>query len=123
MCSSSLFLKQFLPSSGIALNYARVSKQDPAAGSSGGDQRVLAAYVNQKRFYSILLQSAVDSRMLFTDCYGGWLGSVHDARFFFNSPLYNFGAFVCKPDLFIVGDAAYPLMIWLHVPYIVVMGN
>jgi len=47
----------------------------------------------------------------------GWSGSVHDARVFKNSPLFNFGAKMCSPSYLISGDAAYPLKSWLLVPY------
>jgi len=76
-----------------------------------------AAYVNRKGFYSIVLQAVVDSKLMFMDCYAGWPGSVHDARVFKNSPLFNFGAKVCSPNCLILGDAAYPLKSWLLVPY------
>lgn len=75
------------------------------------------AYVNRKGFHSVVLQAVVDSRMFFLDCYTGWPGSVHDARVFRNSPLFSFGQKVCQPRKFIVGDAAYPLLQWLLVPY------
>lgn len=76
-----------------------------------------AAYVNRKGFHSVVLQAVVDSRMFFLDCYAGWPGSVHDARVFRNSPLFSYGEKVCRPGKFIVGDAAYPLLQWLLVPY------
>ena len=76
-----------------------------------------AAYVNRKGFHSVVLQAVVDSKMFFIDCYAGWPGSVHDARVFRNSPLFSCGQSVCSPRKFIVGDAAYPLLQWLLVPY------
>lgn len=75
------------------------------------------AYVNRKGFHSVLLQAVVDSRMFFIDCCAGWPGSVHDARVFRNSPLFSYGPNVCSPRRFIIGDAAYPLLQWLLVPY------
>ena len=76
-----------------------------------------AAYINRKGFYSVVLQAVVDSPLMFMDCYAGLPGSVHDARVFKNSPLFDFGAKMCSPNAFILGDAAYPLMSWLLVPY------
>jgi len=49
-----------------------------------------SAYVNWKRFHSVVLQTVVDSQLMFMDCYAGWPGSVHDASVFRNSPLYSF---------------------------------
>jgi len=76
-----------------------------------------AVYINRKGFHSVVLQAVVDSQLMFMDCYAGWPGSVHDARVFKNSPLFDFGAKVCSPNAFILGDAAYPLKSWLLVPY------
>jgi len=75
-----------------------------------------AAYINRKGYHSLVLQAVVDSRMFFIDCYCGWPGGVHDARVFRNSPLYESGESWCSGK-FVVGDAAYPLLQWLMVPY------
>ena len=86
-------------------------------------------YYNRKGWYSILLQAVVDHKYCFTDIYIGWPGSVHDARVFANSELYQNGR---NGTLFpqsnlqldgndvpvvILGDAAYPLMSWLLKPF------
>lgn len=76
-----------------------------------------AAYINKKGFHSVVLQAVVDSRLFFMDCYAGWPGSVHDARVFRNSPLFSYGPSCCSARRFIIGDAAYPLLSWLIVPY------
>ena len=47
----------------------------------------MAANINQKGFYSIILQAVRNDQMLFRDTYVGWPGSVHDARVFDNSDL------------------------------------
>ena len=59
--------------------------------------------------------------MRFTNVYAGWPSSVHDARIFRNSTLYN----RCEPnynylfpeETYLVGDKAYPLKMWLMTPY------
>ena len=43
---------------------------------------------NQKDYYSILVQSLVDSHGLFMDVNVGWPGKLHDARVFANSILF-----------------------------------
>ncbi|XP_061196728.1 uncharacterized protein LOC133205004 [Saccostrea echinata] len=77
------------------------------------------SYLNRKRDYSVILQAVCDHTLRFTDILSGWPGSVHDARVFKNSPLYEAS---CSENLFpgdthIVGDAAYPLQSWVLTPY------
>ena len=86
-------------------------------------------YYNRKGWYSIVLQALVDHKYCFMDVYVGWPGSVHDARIFANSNLYQQGL---NATLFprssllldgsdvpvvILGDAAYPLLKWLLKPF------
>jgi hypothetical protein len=87
-------------------------------------------YVNRKGVHTIVTQTVVDSNCLFTDIVVGWPGSVHDARVFSNSTIYEkaktgkiFSGIDCKEiggqqvgPLFI-GDPAYPLLPWLMRPY------
>lgn len=54
-----------------------------------------SAYVNQKGFYSIVMQDAVDCKYLFRDDVVGWPGSVHDAR-------------MVRHQAPVLGDPAYP---------------
>ena len=79
-----------------------------------------SAYVNRKGVHSIILQAVCTSDMRFTDCYAGEVGSVHDATVLKRSDLYarmatDSGLF--PADSHIIGDAAYPLMKNLMVPY------
>ena len=48
-------------------------------------------YFNRKGWHSIILQGVVDACYLFTDINVGWPGSVHDARVFSNSQIFNKG--------------------------------
>ena len=46
-------------------------------------------YYNRKGWYSVVLQAVVDHRYLFRDINIGWPGSVHDARVFAKSSLFE----------------------------------
>lgn len=72
-------------------------------------------YINRKGFHSMQLHAVCDHDMLFTDCFTGWPGSVHDARVLRNSPVYHDGSF--PRGSFLVGDSAYPLQSWLLTPF------
>ena len=90
---------------------------------------IIPDYYNRKGYYSINMQAVVDHQYRFLDVYIGWPSSVHDARVFAHSSLYNKGVagtllpskeriiHGVKEPLFIVGDAAYPLLSWLMKPY------
>ncbi|XP_029664802.1 putative nuclease HARBI1 isoform X1 [Formica exsecta] len=78
-----------------------------------------ASYINRKGFPSLNVQVVCDSRGLFTHCYAGQVGSIHDARVFRNSPVARF---LEMPDIYfpndshIIGDAAYAIHPHLLVP-------
>lgn len=79
------------------------------------------AYIIGKGFHSIQLQAICDHQMVFTDCYTGWPGSVHDARVLRNSTIYRdqqeANGLLFPRSSFLVGDAAYPLKTWIMTPY------
>ena len=59
-------------------------------------------YYNRKGFYSMLMQAVVDSNYCFTDIYIGWPGSIHDARVFSNSAIFQQGqSGTLFPDQFV----------------------
>lgn len=78
------------------------------------------SYINRKGFPSLNVQLICDSRGLFTHCYAGEVGSLHDARVFRNSPVARF---LEMPDVYfpndshIIGDAAYAIHPHLLVPF------
>lgn len=78
------------------------------------------SYRNRLHYYSVVLQAVCDPEMVFTSCYAGYPGSVHDARVFRNSTLALEAAThqnVLYPrQTYLVGDGAYPLEQWLMVP-------
>ncbi|XP_071490668.1 uncharacterized protein [Diadema antillarum] len=88
-----------------------------------------ADYYNRKGFYSIVLQGLVDHRYRFMNVNFGYPGSVHDARVFANSSVFQLGndGELC-PNIqreingvdvepVILGDSAYPLLPWLMKPF------
>lgn len=86
-------------------------------------------YYNRKGWYSMVLQAVVDHEYLFRDVNVGWPGSVHDARVFANSSLYqrahdreilnSYSRVILGKTMFpfLVGDSAYPLSSWLMKPF------
>ena len=63
-----------------------------------------------------MLQAVSDHEMMFTDCYVGWPGRVHDARVLSNSELCNSTEEKFPDDSFLLGDSAHPLKTWLMAP-------
>jgi hypothetical protein len=75
------------------------------------------AYVNRKKFHSIILQGLCARNLQFLHVVAGWPGSVHDARVLRNSDIWNICPNWCGPDNHIIGDGAYPLQTWLLKPF------
>ena len=79
------------------------------------------SYLNRLRYYSMVLQAVCDQEMIFTSCFAGFPGSVHDARVYRNSSLAHEAAthqnILFPHQSYIVGDSAYPLEQWLMVPF------
>jgi len=79
-----------------------------------------ASYICRKNYPAIHLQAVCDARSLFTHCFVGYAGSVHDARVFRNSPLADF---IQRPNEYfplnshLIGDAAYILHPHVIVPF------
>jgi hypothetical protein len=79
------------------------------------------AYINRKCFHSITLQAICDHKMRYTDCFVGYPSSVHDCRIFRNSDIYKSvrasQTAVFPENKFILGDKAYPSLLWCLVPF------
>lgn len=78
------------------------------------------SYINRKGFHSINVQVVCDSRGLFTHCYAGQPGSVHDARVFRNSPVAPFLELAEEyfpNNSHLIGDAAYGIHPHMMVPF------
>ncbi|KMQ91631.1 nuclease harbi1 [Lasius niger] len=79
-----------------------------------------ASYICRKKYPAIHLQAVCDARSLFTYCYAGHVGFVHDARVFRNSPLAEF---IQRPDeyflsnSYLLGDAAYTVHPHVMIPF------
>lgn len=78
------------------------------------------SYINRKEFHSINVQVICDFSGLFTHCYAGQAGSVHDTRVFRNSPVARFLELpeeYFPNDFHIIGDAAYGIHPHIMVPF------
>lgn len=78
-------------------------------------------YRNRKMQYAITLQAICDANLKFIDSYSGYPSSVHDARIFRNSDIYNLirqnPEKYFPNDEFILADKAYPALKWCITPY------
>ena len=74
-------------------------------------------YRNRKGVFSINVQAVCGPKLMFFDVVARWPGSTHDSRIFSNSRL-NFDLESGKfSDGYLLGDAGYPLKIFLMTPY------
>lgn len=79
-----------------------------------------ASYYCRKGYHCIILQAVCSKKLIFTDIYVGWPGSVNDARVWRNSPLYQRlveNPESLPPNTHLIGDKAYPLSTFLMVPF------
>ena len=78
-------------------------------------------YIKRKGFHSVILQAVCDHQLLFTNCFVGWPGSVHDARVFRNSQIFQAAqtrySTLFPMNSYLVGDAAYPLSRFVLTPF------
>ncbi|KAH6818331.1 nuclease [Perilla frutescens var. frutescens] len=72
---------------------------------------------NQKTTYSITLQGVVDPKGVFTDICVGWPGSMTDDQVLEKSALFQRASQGALAGSWIAGNAGFPLMEWLLVPY------
>lgn len=73
-------------------------------------------YVNRKNFCSINVMATCNSKQMFTSVDASWPGSVHDARIWKNSEIYN----VMKENrahAVLLGDQGFGLAPWLMTPF------
>ncbi|KAL3535576.1 hypothetical protein ACH5RR_004037 [Cinchona calisaya] len=80
-----------------------------------------AAYLhterNHKTSHSITVQGVVDHKGVFTDMCIGWPGSMTDDEVLEKSALYQRANRGLLKDAWIVGNAGFPLVDWVLVPY------
>ncbi|XP_066585635.1 putative nuclease HARBI1 [Prorops nasuta] len=78
-------------------------------------------YYNRKDFHSVVLQGTCDHTGKFIDCLIGRPGRAHDAAIFKSSAVYKKLTDVdnplLPPNLHILGDSAYPLLLNLMTPF------
>ena len=77
-------------------------------------------YYNRKMYHSVNFQAICNSRREFIDVFCKYPGSVHDARVFNNSDIFQFvstGQINIPERFHLLGDSAYPRQQWLVPPF------
>ncbi|KAL0879649.1 hypothetical protein ABMA27_003364 [Loxostege sticticalis] len=111
----------------VAREFERHSAFPGVVGAIGGTHIKVNAptkdgqsYINRKGTHSIQMQAVCTHYIVLTSVFGGYAGSVHDARVFRLSPVQNF---IQNPDQYfevdshIIGDAAYGVHRHIMVPF------
>ena len=78
-------------------------------------------YVKRKDYHSLNKQICGNGDLMIMDVVAKWPGSVNDSRILRNSTLHDKFTEQVLPNLpngIILGDAGYPLLEWLLVPYV-----
>lgn len=74
------------------------------------------SYICREGYPAMHLQAVCDSELMFLDVFSAYPGSVHDARVFKNSPLYD-ALQELPPKFHLLGDSAYPLSASVLTPF------
>lgn len=85
----------------------------PMTGKSGPKRD---AYICRKGFPALHAQVVCDNNLKILDITTGYPGSVHDARVFRNSSVYQYLQQL-PPNFHLLGDSAYPLESFVMTPY------
>jgi len=85
----------------------------PMTGKSGTKRD---AYICRKGYPAMHVQIVSDNNLKILDITAGHPGSVHDARVFRNSKLYQHLQ-TLPPNFHVLGDSAYPLESYIMTPY------
>ncbi|KAK9752403.1 DDE superfamily endonuclease [Popillia japonica] len=79
------------------------------------------SYICRKNFPCLILQAVCNHRLLFTHCYAGEEGSIHDATVRRRSEVWEYMTMDKETkfprDTHIIGDKAYPCTPQLLTPY------
>ena len=102
---------------------------DPYQNNFNSPRHSAVDYFSRNQQHDFIIQAVSDGKGLFLDFAAGYPGSLHDARVYRNSSLYQrasnedilrepverIGITDIRP--YLVGDSAYPISPWLMKPY------
>jgi len=74
-------------------------------------------YWSRKKKYCMQFQIVCDPSKLIRSLFTGYPGSVHDAKVYSASPVFNQAANYFSPNEYILGDAAYPNLTTVITPF------